>query len=56
MIYLVKCVEIGYPKTDRNRQVRQARLHKKKVANFAKEFKGRDWWERFMDRWPTLSL
>ena len=28
----------------------------KKGAKFAEEFKGRGWWERFMDRWLTLSL
>ena len=55
--YLVKCAEIGYPKTKDEviGIVRQA-LHKKKGAEFAEEFKGRGWWERFMDRWPTLSL
>jgi hypothetical protein len=55
--YLVKCAEIGYPKTKDEviGIVRQA-LHKKKGVEFANEFRGRGWWERFMDRWPTLSL
>ena len=54
--YLVKCAEIGYPKTKDEviGIVRQA-LHKKKGSEFAEKFKGRGWWERFMGRWPSLS-
>ena len=55
--YLVKCAEIGYPKMKDEVIgiiLRQA-LDKKGGAEFAKELKGRRWWERFMDRWPTLS-
>ena len=57
MTYLVKCAEIGYPKTKDEviGIVRQA-LCKKKGPEFAEEFKGKGWWERFMGRWPTLSL
>ena len=53
--YLVKGAEFGYPKTKDEviGIVRQA-LHKKKGADFANEFRGRGWWERFVDRWPTL--
>ena len=48
---LVKCAEIGYPKTkDKVIGIIRKALHKKKGAEFAEEFEGRGWWGRFMDR------
>lgn len=55
--YLVKCAEIGYPKTkDEVIGIVRQTLHKKKGAEFAEDFKGRGWWERFIGRWPKLTL
>lgn len=49
--YLIKCAEIGYPKTkDDVIGIIQQALCKKKGAEFAKEFRGKDWRDKFMDR------
>ena len=53
--YLVKSAKLGYPKT----RVEVMGLVRKTLA--AKQasldnFKGKGWWQRFLERWPKLTL
>ena len=52
--YLVTCAKIGYPKRrdDVIGIVRKTLEHKARNI----EFKGDGWYNRFMERWPRLSL
>ena len=55
--HLLTCAEIGYPKTKCQviGIVRQA-VQKKRGADAAKNFTGKGWWNRFLERWPKLCL
>ena len=52
---IVTCSNIGYPKKRGEiiGIVRKTLLSKKKYLEM---FNGKGWWQRFMERWPTLSL
>ena len=54
--HLLTCADIGYPKTKQEvlAIVRQA-IHKKREYA-AKEFTGKGWWNRFVERWPAIRL
>ena len=55
--HLVKCAEIGYPKTkDEVIGIVRKALLKKRGKEFAEDFKGKGWWARYMTRWPELAL
>ena len=54
---LLTCADIGYPKTKQEvlAIVRQA-IHKKRGEDAAKEFTGKGWWNRFVERRPDIRL
>ena len=55
--HLIKCAEIGYPRTkDEVIGIVCKALVKKRGAEFAEEFKGKGWWARFVTRWLALAL
>jgi len=54
--FLLKSVEIGYPKTkDEVIGIVRKAIQKKRVES-AEDFKGKGWWARFIERWPKLTL
>ena len=53
--FLVQCSKIGYGKT--RREIFSIVVHTlKKKGRSIEKFNGESWWQRFMDRHPTLSL
>ena len=55
--FLLTSAKIGYPKTkDEVVGIVRKVVQKKRGIESAEEVKGRGWMNRFMERWPSISL